>query len=378
MKLFYRLFHQDPESREGIISMTSGMNVVMNILVALAKVIVGVAASSIAIISEGINNATDALTSVLTLVGTKLAGKHPDEKHPFGYGRIEYLTGLVIAVLILVTGIEMLSSSIKLIFNPEELNISYLSLIVVAVTGVIKFAMGTYTIVMGKKADSTALSAVGLDCRNDSLVSVVTIASALIFLVFHLSVDAYVGVLTSALIIKSGVGVLMETVSELLGRPGEKEMASQLYKEIRQTEGVINAADMMLHNYGPEAYSGSVNVEIDHKKSVGEAYAILHDLQLRIMHEHHVVMVFGIYAVDNDRDEAKALRAKIARFVSATEHVKSYHAVYIVPGSNQIYCDLVVDYALRDWNALEESFKAYMREHYPDREIILTIETEFV
>lgn len=378
MNLFYRLFRQDPNSREGIITMTSGLNIVVNLLVALTKVAIGAMASSIAIVSEGVNNATDALTSVLTLVGTKLAAKHPDEKHPFGYGRLEYLTGLVVSVLILVTGAEMLKGAAERIFHPEELSISYLSLGIVAVTAIIKLFMGTYTIKMGKKADSAALEGVGLEGRGDSFVSVITIASSLIFLLFHFSLDAYVGVFTSLLILKAGLDVLLETVSDLLGRPGEKELAENLYKEIRKTPGVLNAADMMLHNYGPDAYSGSVNIEIDHDKTVGEVYEIIHSLQLRIMTEYKVVMVFGIYAVDNGKEETKELRKYIASFVRSQVHVKNYHALYMDPNSDRLYCDLVVDYTLTDWDALRQEFTKYIAQRYPDKELTLTVETEFV
>lgn len=378
MKLIYKLFKQDPESREGIIATTSGLGIAVNVLIAAMKVAVGLMASSIAIVSEGVNNAADALTSVLTLLGTKLAGKHPDEEHPFGYGRVEYLTGLVISVLILVTGVEMLKSAVELIFHPEELSISVISLVLVAVSAVVKFCLGVYTIAMGKKANSGALEAVGLDCRNDAFVSIVTIASAVVFLVFHLSIDAYVGVFTSLLILKAGVDVLKDTVADLLGRPGEKELATKLYREIRSTEGILGAADMMLHNYGPDAYSGSVNIEIDHDKTVGEIYQFLHKLQLRIMYEYHVVMVFGIYAVDNDHEEVKAINKSVGKFVKDTDHVKSFHAVYLEPDTDMLYCDLVVDYELDDWDKLRNDFTAYMAECCPGKTPVLTIETEFV
>lgn len=378
MKLIYKLFRIQPDSREGVIAATSGLGIVVNILIAVVKVVVGLLASSIAIVSEGVNNASDALTSVLTLVGTKLAGRHPDQKHPFGYGRVEYLTSLIIAVLILITGVEMLLSSVRLIFQPEELSISYISLIVVALSAVIKYFLGVYTIKMGKKADSGALEAVGIECRNDSFISIVTIVSAAIFLIFHLSIDAYVGVFTSLIILKAGLGVMKDTVADLLGRPGEKELADKLYKEIRSTPGVLAAVDMMLHNYGPEAYSGSVNIEIDHDKTVGEVYQFIHELQLRIMHEYNVTMVFGIYAVDNDQADIKELRRNIGQFTRQKEHVKSFHAVYLEPSSHRLYCDFIVDYDQRDWEGLEAEFKRYMKALYPQREIVLTIETEFV
>ncbi len=378
MKFICKILRQDPDSREGIIAGTSGLGIIVNLLIAAIKVILGLLANSIAIISEGINNASDALTSVLTLVGTKLAGKKPDAKHPFGYGRIEYLTSLIIAILILVTGFEVLTGAIDLIFNPEEMDISIIAIAAVAISAVIKFFLGVYTIKQGKKADSLALTAVGLDCRNDSFVSVITILSAVIFLVFDFSIDAYVGIFTSILIIKAGLEVLRDTVSELLGKPGDEELAKKLYREIRSTEGVLGAADMMLHNYGPDAYSGSVNVEIDHEKTVGEVYDILHALQLHIMHEYDVTMVFGVYAVDDDHEEVKLIRKTVSDFVIGHEHVKSFHAVYLDPNSPKIYCDFIVDYDLKDWDALRKEFIAYMAELYPENEIVLTIETEFV
>lgn len=278
MKSICRIFRQDPNSREGMIAAASGLGIVVNLIIAAVKVVLGLMVSSMAILSEGANNAADSLSSVLTLIGTKLAGRHPDEKHPFGYRRIEYLTGLVVSVLILVTGIEMLIESVKCIFTPEELSVSTLSIVIVAASAVVKYLLGVWTIRVSRKTGSSALEAVGTECRNDSFASVITIAAALVFLIFHISVDAYAGVLISALIIKAGFGTLKETLAELIGRPGEKELATRLYQEIRSTDGVVGAADMMLHNYGPDTWSGSVNLEIDHRRTVGEVYGVLHEL----------------------------------------------------------------------------------------------------
>lgn len=378
MKIFYKLFRQDPDTRDGIITTTSGIGIVANLFIALAKIIIGLLASSIAIISEGANNAADVLSSVMTLIGAKLAKKHPDEKHPFGYGRIEYISGLVIAVVILVTGIEMLMSSVKLVFHPGQISVSYIALGTVAFSAVIKFFLGNYTIKMGKKAGSGALEAVGADCRADSFASIITIISAILFIAFDWNVDAYAGVITSLLIIKAGYDALMGTLGDIIGRPGDEELAAKLYKEIRKTDGILAAVDMMLHNYGPDAWSGSVNVEIDHKKTVGEIYQFLHELQLRLMHEYNVVMVFGVYAVDHDGEYIKELRKNIGAFAKTKENVKSFHAVYIDEKTDDIYCDFIVDYKLRDWEKIRSEFVEYMSEKYPNKNVILTIETEFV
>ena len=378
MKLLYSLFRQDPDSREGVILTTSGLGVIVNILCSVLKIVIGLAVSSIAVVSEGLNNAADAASALLTIVGTKLAGKHPTEKHPFGYGRVEYLTSLIIAGLILYTGMESFTGAVDGILHPYEMELSFVITGIIAVSAVIKLFLGTYMIREGQRIDSGSLVAVGKECRADCIVSVMTILATLVYLLFDLNLDAYAAVITSLFIIKAGAEVLKDTVSELLGRPGDKALAQELYRVIREEPIVLNAADMMLHNYGPDAYSGSVNIEIDCSKTVEEVYSNIHALQLRIMHEYHVTMVFGIYAVNNDRETLKELRGYIARFAREREHVKSYHALYIDPKTNDIYCDLVVDYSLRDWDALEEEFRAYMHERYPQNRLEVVIETEYV
>lgn len=378
MKLLYKLLRQEPDSREGTVVTVSGLNILVNLIFAAIKVVIGLAVSSIAIVSEGVNNATDSATSLITIVGTKLSAKHPTEKHPFGFGRIEYLTSLLISVLILFTGAELMESSVKRIFEPQEMSISYVTMAIIAVSALVKLALGLYTIKEGRRVDSSSLVALGTECRSDSVVSVITLVTALVFLVFHVSLDAYAGIIMSLIVLKAGFEVLKETLSDILGQAGEKELAQELYRIIRAEPLVLNAADMMLHNYGPDAYSGSVNVEIDHSKTVGEVYAALHELQLRIMHEKHITMVFGIYAVDGDHAQIRQLREQVAAFVRQQEHVTSYHALYIHPNGKDLYVDLVVDYDLADWEALRKEFTSYMAELYPDKHLELVIETNYV
>lgn len=378
MKLLYKILRQQPGTRDGTVIVTSAIGIIVNLLLAAVKIVVGALASSIAIVSEGINNASDSASSLITIVGTKLSGKSPTKEHPFGFGRVEYLTSLIVALLILITGAELLISSVKLVISPAEISVSYVSLAVVAVSAAVKLLLGSYTIGKGKAVSSGTLIAVGTDCRNDSVVSAVTIASALVFLLFRYSVDAWAGIVTSGFILKSGFDVLSDTIGKILGEPADKELADKIYKEVRDTPCVINAADMMLHNYGPDYYSGSVNIEIDHDKTMGEVYEIIHDLQLRIMYRYGVVMVFGMYAVDSDDPEQRELRRVIARFVVGYDHVVSYHALYLPQEKKQVYCDLVVDYELKDRDALEADFRALIAEKYPGYEVILTIETEYV
>lgn len=378
MKLLYKILKQDPETRQGVVMATSAIGIIVNVLLASVKVAIGVLANSIAVISEGINNATDSLSSVITMVGAKLSNKRPTKKHPFGYGRIEYITSLIIAGLIIATAVELLKSSIKLIIEPQDLTVNTLTLIIIAASALVKLWLAWYTIKKGKQVNSGILVAMGTDSRNDCIVSAVTIVSAVVFIVFRFSVDAYAGIITSLFIFKAGFDILKDTLANLLGQPVEKETADELYSIIRSTPGVLNAADMILHNYGPDRYSGSVNIEMDHQMTVEQLYSTIHKLQLDIMHQKGITMVFGIYAVDRDHSEIKQMRQQIAQYVRGKEHVISYHALYLEPQTNVIYVDLVVDYELKDWNRLRTDFTEYMHGLYPDNKIELTIETEYV
>jgi len=378
MNILYRLLKQDKNNREGAIVVTSALGVLVNVLIAILKMIIGLLANSVAILSEGANNASDALTSIMALLGAKLASMHPTKKHPFGYGRIEYLTSLVISTLILVTGIKFIQESIEHIIRPKDLQVSYLSLIIVAITAVIKYALGTYTINTGKRVDSNSLIGVGSECRSDSIASLITIISSFIFLIFGYNLDGYAGIVVSALIIKAGGESLGDTISDLLGESGNKELALKVYKEIRDCDIVYNAADMKLHNYGPDRYSGTCNVEIAHNISIEEAYYHLHELQLNIMHKYNIVMVFGIYAVDYKSKDSIKMRSEIADFIKKHEHVLSYHALYVNEKEMKLYVDLTVDYELKDWEALKVEFTDYMKELYPQYKLALTVETDFV
>jgi cation diffusion facilitator family transporter len=368
----------DYNARQKLITRTAVLGIVVNLVIAVIKIMIGTMAASLAIVSEGMNNATDAASSVLTLVGTKLSEKHPDAKHPFGYGRIEYLTSMFVAFLILYTGIKLLRESVSGIFHPSKMSVTISAIVLVAVSAVVKFILGTYTISCGKKTESGSLMAVGMEGRNDSLFSLLTIMSSVCYLTTGLSLDAFVGLIFSLIVLKSGIDTLRDTASELIGRPGKEELAKKIYKEIRSTKGILNAADLMLHNYGPNRYSGSVNLELDHKENLGDIYEFLHELQLHIMQEYHVTMVFGLYAVDYDSERIGEMRKYIAGFVREHEHLRSYHALYESRKTGKIYCDFVVDYELKDWDALRKEFVDYMWKRYPEQSVELIIETDFV
>lgn len=368
----------DTKTREGILLMTSAIGIIVNLFLALTKILIGLFSNSIAIISEGANNLSDFVNSIITIIATKLANRHPTKDHPFGFGRIEYISSLAIAVLILFAGYELIKSSIQNIINPVELDTNILMIGIIAGSAVVKFMLGIFTEKQGKKIDSTSLIAIGKDCKNDCIISLITIASLLIYLFLGKNVDGFAGLIGSIFLIRTGFEALKSTIDDLLGTAGDENLAKTIYDEIAKEPIILGAADMVLHNYGPDKFHGSVNIEIDHNKTVEELYKKIHELQLNIMHKYNVTMVFGIYAVDKDSKEMVALRKNIADFVRDTEHLESYHAVYIDPKNNDIYCDFIVDYDLDDWDKLREDFTAYMKKLYPNNRLELVIETRFV
>lgn len=378
MRWIYRLFRLDPKSRDGVIMAVSILNIAINIIWASVKIAIGAAAGSVAIITEGANNATDASTSVLAIVGTRLSERRPTRKHPFGYGRIEYLTSLVISGLILLTSVRLLAGGIERILHPQPIEISTITLAIIAGSASVKLCLANYTIRQGRRTDSGALVAVGVECRNDFIVSAITIGSAMVYLLSGRSVDAYAGVITALIILRSGLGTLRETISRLLGSAGREELAQKLYNLIRNREIVLNAADMMLHDYGPDCCAGSVNIEVDHHLSVAQVYRAVRALQRQILQDYGVTMVFGIYASNRESERAAEMRCIISKLVCEQAHITGYHALYVDEAERCIYCDFIVDYDLHDWNAVKRRIAAALRDQYPDYRLELTVKAEYV
>ena len=222
-------------SREKTIVRTSVIGIIANVLLAAFKAVVGLLSNSIAIVLDAVNNLSDAGSSLITIIGTKLAGKEPDRKHPFGYGRIEYLTAMVISGIILYAGITSLIESVKQIIHPETPDYSAVSLIIVAVAVVVKIVLGRYVRTTGEKVRSDSLVNSGKEAMLDAVISTATLVAAGIFLIFHVSLEAWLGAVISIIIIKSGIEMLRDTISPILGEQNDPELARNIKKTVIET-----------------------------------------------------------------------------------------------------------------------------------------------
>ena len=224
------------EHRDAVIIRTSVIGIIANVLLAAFKAFIGLASNSIAIVMDAVNNISDAASSVITIVGTKLAGREPDKKHPFGYGRIEYLSAMIISVLVLYAGVTAFTESVKKILHPETPDYSVVSLVIVAVAVVVKILLGRYVKSVGEKVNSDSLVNSGEDATLDSIISAATLIAAVIYLIFHVSLEAWLGAMIAVVIIKSGIEMLRDTLSKILGERADAELAREIKKTLKKTD----------------------------------------------------------------------------------------------------------------------------------------------
>ena len=276
-------------SRDKVIVRTSIVGIVANVFLAVFKAIIGIVSNSIAVTLDAVNNLSDALSSIITIIGTKLAGKLPDKKHPLGYGRIEYLSAMIVAGLVLYAGITSAVESIKKIIHPEKPDYSIVSLIIIAVAVVVKIILGRYVKAKGKKVNSGSLVASGSDAMFDAILSASVLACAIVFKLTGLSLEAYVGVVISAIIIKSGIEMMIETLNQIIGIRADKETTDQIREILTEEEEVQGAFDLIMYNYGPDKNLASVHLELPDTMSVKDVDRLTRKLEAKVFQETGVI-----------------------------------------------------------------------------------------
>ena len=369
-------FKMDANERRKKIIGVSIIGIVANLLLGVLKAVLGLLSGSIALISDALNNITDSSSSLITIVGTKLAAKAPDKQHPFGHGRTEYLTSLLIGGIVFLTGFQSLISSVKAVFNKEDINTDITTVIIIIATIAAKVLLGTFTENSGKKLNSTALIASGADAKNDAVVSVVTLISSILYMFAKISVDGIAGVIISVFILKTAYEVLSDTIKKLLGERVDGEMVRGIKDIVRNTEGVINCFDLILNDYGPDFYTGSINVEIEDERSIGEMYPILHEAQTKIYNKYNVFLVFGFYSVDVDDERYIKIKSLLKNYKENERHIINYHGIVIDEKDKTIYCDITKDFDITG-ETIIENVNRILKEEFPEYNIHVNIDTEF-
>ena len=332
-------------NREKVIVKTSVVGILTNVLLVGFKATVGILSNSIAVILDAVNNLSDALSSVVTIIGAKLGAKQPDKKHPLGYGRIEYLSSMIVAALVLYAGVTSLVESVKKIIHPEAADYSVVSLIIISVAIVVKLVLGLYVKKQGKKVGSGALEASGSDALFDAILSGSVLASAIVYLIWGISLEAYVGVVIAGFIIKAGVEMMIETLNDIIGKREDAETVKELKQIVREEEAVLGAYDVTLFNYGPNKNYGSVHIELPETMTVDEADRIIRRIQANVYQKTGVILTgVSVYSVNTRDSEAGQMREAIEKTVRSHEWALELHGFYADLEQKSVRFDVVLSF----------------------------------
>lgn len=366
------------DPRDKIIIRTSLTGIAANALLAAFKAAIGILSNSIAVTLDAVNNLSDAASSVITIVGTKLAAKEPDKKHPFGYGRIEYLSALVISLIVLYAGITSFTESVKKIISPETPDYSLPSLVIIAAAVIVKIVLGRYVVSVGKSVNSDSLINSGEDAKLDSVISASTLAAALIYIFAHISLEPWLGAIISAIIIKSGLEMIGETLSRILGERADAQTARDIKATVCSFPDVSGAYDLILHNYGPDAFNGSVHIEVPDTKSADELDELIRSITLEVLRKHNVLLTaIGVYSINTRDKESAEIRSRIMSELLSWDHILQIHGFYLKKEQKHIRFDMIVGFDAEDRRAVYDKALEKVKEMYPNYTFEVAMDTDF-
>ena len=367
-------------NRDKIIIRTSIIGILTNVILAAFKAVIGIVSNSIAVILDAVNNLSDALSSIITIVGTKLAGKLPDKKHPLGYGRIEYLSAMIVSGIVLYAGITSLIESIKKIIYPETPDYSLTSLVIIAVAVVVKVVLGKYVKAQGKKANSGSLVASGSDALSDAVLSASVLVSAIIFMLTGYSLEAYVGVVISGFIIKAGIEMMIETLNDILGTRADREITNKIKHLIAEEPEVRGAYDLIMYNYGPDKYYASVHVEVPDVMTAKEISRLTRRVEIKIHEQTGVVLAaVGLYAYNTQNDEAMKIEKDVKKCILQHKWAVQVHGFYLDIEAKVMHFDVVLSFDIKPedgikilYDKLHKAYPQYQLEIVPDVDVSTT------
>ncbi len=362
--------------RQKLIIRTSLIGILTNVILVIVKIITGLFAHSLAIILEAINNLTDVLSSVLTIVGTKLAGREPDREHPYGHGRIEYITTMLVGLIILSSGIIAIYEAIKKILAPEEVNYGISSLIIMILAIAAKILIGAHYRKIAKKTKSDTLDASGKDALFDAVLSSATVIGIIVNLSTGFNPEGILSILIAIFIIKAGIEILRESWRDLIGRRTNSELSVAIKKRILDFEEASGAYDLFLHNYGPSQVMGSIHIQVPDKMTANEIDALSRKITETIYKEFHVLLTIGIYAENSSSKEHRNIRKQIDAILEKYPEAKQMHGFYIDTSHRHITFDVIFDFSYPHKTATKNKIAHEVRKLFPDYSVNVTIDID--
>ncbi len=355
------------------------VGIAVNLLLALAKAVIGIVFCSIATVADAVNNLTDAASSVITLVGFKLAAKKPDEDHPYGHGRIEYISGLIMAFIVLLLGLVLAKDSVLQIINPQPIVFSWMGVVILLLAIAGKLWLSLFFKKLKALTGSSAFAAASIDSRNDCLTTATVLLSLFIFKIFGINIDGIAGALVSVFIIVSGVGLIKETLDPLLGQPPEPEFVEAVYKKVMGYDGIIGIHDLVVHNYGPGRVFVSLHAEVDASSDILVSHDLIDNIERDFKCDLGVETVIHIDpVVTNDPyiNELKEVAIKTLLQIDARLTLHDFRAV-TGPTHTNIIFDVVLPKDLLATD-IKTDFDSKMSQSHPDVNSVITFDNSYI
>ncbi len=353
------------------------IGVLVNVLLSAFKFFVGIASNSVSVRMDAVNNLSDALSSTITIFGIKMSGKAPDRKHPLGHGRIEYLSAVSVAAVILFAGASSLIESIRKIMNPVAPDHSVIGMVIIAASVIVKVALGLHDLSRGKENKSDALCASGKDALFDAMISTSVLAAAIIWIAFGINLEAPLGAAISLYIIKSGIGMVMDTSSEILGRRVDPELAKSVKGIITSFPQVFGAYDLIIHNYGPANLIGSVHIEIPEDMVAADIDALERSIAEKVYDETGIAMTgISIYARNKSDEFVVMARNEIMRIVGEYPDVVGMHGFYADEVAKSIRCDVIISLDCKERQRIYDEVVSRIKSIRPDWDFHIILDAD--
>ena len=365
------------QDRSKKIVQTSLVGIFANLGLVVIKAIVGIVAMSVAIVMDGINNLSDALSSVITIVGTKLAQKKPDEKHPYGHGRVEYLTSLIISVIILIAGSAAIVESVIAIIDNNLPQFEIWSVILIAIAILVKIAISFFFRHRGKKLNSEALKGSGIDALFDAFLSLGTLIAIIVALVWSVNIEGYIGIIIGLFMIKSGIDVLRNSLSSIIGERMSKETSEAIKKLVVSNPEVKGAYDLIVNNYGPDRGIGSIHIEVDDNLTAKEIHPLTRKIANQVFEQFGIIMTIGIYASNSSNEEVIKIRDTVRKEVLSHPTIKQMHGFYVDHEDKSITFDVIVDFKDKDSARLIKEIHDNLVEKLPGYRFYIVEDKDF-
>ena len=344
----------------------SFIGIIANLFLVVVKGIIGIISGAISIVLDAVNNLSDSISSIITIIGTKLASKAPDKKHPYGHGRIEHITSLVIAVIVVAAGITAFKESIEKIIKPSELNFKIYILIILALTIIVKIVLGLFYIKKAKEYNSDSLKASGKDALFDSIVTLSTLVSAILAYTSGINIEGYVGILISIFIVKAGIEIVKDALNEIIGIRIETDLSKEIKEKVNSFPNVFGSYDLILHSYGPYEKYGSIHIEIPNTLTAEEIDELSRQITYKIYTELKVLLTIGIYSINVTDPLAVEIREYLKEIIKEYPSIIELHGCYINLKNKFMSFDLIFEFSEENKKEIVDNIKEKLSNKYSD------------